>query len=131
MTRITLATALAVIALPTAAAAVEVGPLSIPAGKPAIVYSYGIHDESCNTAPLATAKVIERPAHGTVEVGKCRHRIDAGLCSGRTIATMAVGYRSAPGYHGPDRIVVEFTREIWTNASAMGGDRVVISLTVK
>lgn len=115
------------------AAASQVGPMNVKSGVPTVVLSYASYDpESCYSTGLPQLKIIQQPAHGRLELG--RHQRAAGenvVCPAKTFIAATATYRSAPGFHGRDEMVVEAEMEIFTDGTGRRSDRVHIILDVK
>lgn len=117
---------------PSAADATEKGPFTVKSGVPTIVLSYAAYDrDTCLFLALPTYRIVTPPAHGTIEIGKFAHIVDKEPCKGKSMKSNAITYRSNPGYHGSDRIVVDAESANYTDGSGHYGDRVTIDVIVK
>lgn len=121
------------LAVPATAGASERGPFPVKSGVQTIVMSYAAYDpDTCTYSALPTLRIIRQPANGTVVLGKYAHKVAKGPCEGSTFKSAAAAYRSKPGFHGRDEMVVEATMDLYSNAPArQRGDAVHIIVDVK
>jgi len=88
---------------------------TVASGQTSIVGRYFTWTADCSSA-FGTVKVISKPQHGTIanrlvdaQIGISRRKRAADQCFGKPIKALAVTYRSAPGYHGPDYFTLDAT----------------------
>lgn len=117
---------------PSPASRAEDRVITVRAGVATTVMSSATYNPlTCTYAAVPEARIIQAPDHGTAVVGRGSHAIDKGKCEGKLVISRTVEYRSASGYRGPDRIVLEISGERFINGVGNWGERRTIDIVVK
>lgn len=114
------------------ARAEDEGPFSVRSGVATPLFSFASYNpDTCYFGPLPRMRVLQPPAHGTVEIVKSSIPAKTGRCQGKTFKSMGVVYRSVAGYRGRDSMTVESVTEVYVGGTPLRTRTSTITVDVK